>query len=201
MRSSSPPRRSWWPLTLHRTHRGALWASGAAQAAQFVRIILRFAVSYWGLRGGFDDLKNPICHGLDADARRPIDCSEALTVQGTRHRLLLNRLFDLSARLHLTKAKVGMDGYVGRQLQGLADTRLEMRRYLCRLSVLGRWASFLPSDEKTYVNELVTTCRYGNSSRATPRPTASPVQLPERDQRSASVPMPPLLMRLINNLW
>ena len=33
------------------THRGALWASGAAQAAQFVRIILRFAVSYWGLRG------------------------------------------------------------------------------------------------------------------------------------------------------
>ena len=41
-------------LTLHLTHRGALWASGAAQAAQFVRIILRFAVSYWGLRGGFD---------------------------------------------------------------------------------------------------------------------------------------------------
>ena len=28
----------------------AVWASGAAQAAQFVRIILRFAVSYWGLR-------------------------------------------------------------------------------------------------------------------------------------------------------
>jgi len=25
---------------LHRTHRGASWASGAAQAAQFVRIIL-----------------------------------------------------------------------------------------------------------------------------------------------------------------
>ena len=93
-----------------------------------------------------------------------------------------------------------VDGYVGRQLQGLADTRLEMRRYLCRLSVLGRWASFLPSDEKTYVNELVTTCRYGNSSRA-PRPTASPVQLPERDQRSAPVPLPPLIMRLINNLW
>ena len=93
-----------------------------------------------------------------------------------------------------------VDGYVGRQLQGLADTRLEMRRYLCRLSVLGRWASFLPSDEKTYVNELVTTCRYGNSSRA-PRPTASPVQLPERDQRSAAVPLPPLIMRLINNLW
>ena len=62
-----------------------------------------------------------------------------------------------------------MDGLSARQLQGLADTRLEMRRYLCRLSVLGRWASFLPSDEKTYVNELVTTCRYGNSSRATPR--------------------------------
>ena len=94
-----------------------------------------------------------------------------------------------------------VDGYVGRQLQGLADTRLEMRRYLCRLSVLGRWASFLPSDEKAYVNELVTTCRYGNSSRASPRPTASPVQLPERDQRSAAVPLPPLIMRLINNLW
>jgi len=31
----------------HLTHRGAVWASGAAQAAQFVRIILRFAVSYW----------------------------------------------------------------------------------------------------------------------------------------------------------
>ena len=94
-----------------------------------------------------------------------------------------------------------VDGYVGRQLQGLADTRLEMRRYLCRLSVLGRWASFLPSDEKTYVNELVTTCRGGNATRATPRPTASPVQLPERDQRSAPVPLPPLIMRLINNLW
>ena len=76
-----------------------------------------------------------------------------------------------------------------------------MRRYLCRLSVLGRWASFLPSDEKTYVTELATACRGGNVSRATARPTASPVQFPERDQRSASVPMPPLLMRLINNLW
>ena len=31
-------------LVLHLTHRGASWASGAAQAAQFVRIILRFAV-------------------------------------------------------------------------------------------------------------------------------------------------------------
>ena len=33
-------------LTQHRTHRGALWASGAAQAAHVVRIILRFSVSY-----------------------------------------------------------------------------------------------------------------------------------------------------------
>ena len=32
------------------------WASGAAQAAQFVRIILRFAVSYRALRGGFSRL-------------------------------------------------------------------------------------------------------------------------------------------------
>ena len=37
--------------------------------------------------------------------------------------------------------------------------------------------------------------------RHTPGPTASPVRPIERDQRSASVPMPPLLMRLINNLW
>ena len=29
-------------LVLHLTHRGALWASGAAQAAQFVRFILRW---------------------------------------------------------------------------------------------------------------------------------------------------------------
>ena len=29
-------------LVLHLIHRGALWASGAAQAAQFVRIILRW---------------------------------------------------------------------------------------------------------------------------------------------------------------
>ena len=43
------PRRQWscWQvasqyLVLHLTHRGALWASGAAQAAQFVRIILRW---------------------------------------------------------------------------------------------------------------------------------------------------------------
>ena len=28
-----------------------MWASGAAQAAQFVRIILRFPVSYWVSRG------------------------------------------------------------------------------------------------------------------------------------------------------
>ena len=40
-------------------HRGASWASGAAQAAQFVRIILRFAVSYWALRGGFTRLEKP----------------------------------------------------------------------------------------------------------------------------------------------
>ena len=33
--------------TLHLTHRGALWASGAAQAAQFVRIILRFCGELW----------------------------------------------------------------------------------------------------------------------------------------------------------
>ena len=31
-------------LTLHRTHRGASWASGTAQAAQFRMIILRWLV-------------------------------------------------------------------------------------------------------------------------------------------------------------
>ena len=40
-------------------HRGALWASGAAQAAQFVRIMLRFAVSCGALGGGFVDV--PMC--------------------------------------------------------------------------------------------------------------------------------------------
>ena len=49
--------------------------------------------------------------------------------------------------------------YVGRQLQGLAATRLEMRRYVCRLSVLGRWASVLPAEERAHVNDLATTCR------------------------------------------
>merc|ERR1712138_263450 len=52
------PRRQWscWQVLLqylvwHLTHRGASWASGAAQAGHVVRIILRFAVSYWALRG------------------------------------------------------------------------------------------------------------------------------------------------------
>ena len=60
------PRRQWscWQvesqyLNLHRTHRGALRASGAAQAAQFVRIILRFAVSYV-LCGGLTRLEKPV---------------------------------------------------------------------------------------------------------------------------------------------
>ena len=46
-------------LVQHLTHRGALWASGAAQAAQFVRIILRFAVSLLRLRGGLTRLEKP----------------------------------------------------------------------------------------------------------------------------------------------
>ena len=49
--------------------------------------------------------------------------------------------------------------YVGRQLQGLAATRLEMRRYVCRLSVLGRWAAVLPPEEKARVTDLAATCR------------------------------------------
>jgi len=46
-------------LTLQRTQRGALWASGAAQAAQFVRIILRFCGELLGLRGGLTRLAKP----------------------------------------------------------------------------------------------------------------------------------------------
>ena len=46
-----------WILVSH-THRGASWASGAAQAAQFVRIILRFWVIL-GLRGGLTRLEKP----------------------------------------------------------------------------------------------------------------------------------------------
>ena len=54
-RASSLPRgdrRACWQvasqyLVLQRTHRGALWASGAAQAAQVVRIILRFCGELW----------------------------------------------------------------------------------------------------------------------------------------------------------
>ena len=37
-------------------HRGALWASGAAQAAQFVRIILRWRGRIGISRGGFSFL-------------------------------------------------------------------------------------------------------------------------------------------------
>ena len=77
------PRRQWscWHvelqyLNLHLTHRGALWASGAAQAAQFVRIILRFAVSYRALRGGLTRLGKPDFFNsqktLDANALRQI---------------------------------------------------------------------------------------------------------------------------------
>jgi hypothetical protein len=48
-------------LSLHLTHRGASWASGAAQAGQVVRIILRVAVSYWVARREKKiGLKNPI---------------------------------------------------------------------------------------------------------------------------------------------
>ena len=38
-------------LNLHLTHRGALWASGAAQAGQFVRIILVWRYACKFLRG------------------------------------------------------------------------------------------------------------------------------------------------------
>jgi hypothetical protein len=67
-------------------------------------------------------------------------------------------------------------------------------------AVLLAAAAAASASEKTYVTDLATTCRYGNSSRVTPSPTPRPTAS-ERDQRPASVPMPPLLMRLINNLW
>ena len=41
------------PCTVNGTGH-ASWASGAAQAAQFVRIILCFCGELLGLRGGFD---------------------------------------------------------------------------------------------------------------------------------------------------
>ena len=46
-------------LDLQRTQRGASWASGAAQAAQVVRIILRFAVSYWAFEAALTRLEKP----------------------------------------------------------------------------------------------------------------------------------------------
>ena len=53
------PRRQWscWQvllqyLVLHLTQRGASWASGAAQAAHVVRIILRWREAFASLRGG-----------------------------------------------------------------------------------------------------------------------------------------------------
>ena len=39
-------------LVWHLTHRGASWASGAAQAAHVVRIILRWFGRLWGSRDG-----------------------------------------------------------------------------------------------------------------------------------------------------
>ena len=41
------------------TQRGALWASGAAQAAQVVSNILRFCGELLGLRGGCHRLEKP----------------------------------------------------------------------------------------------------------------------------------------------
>jgi hypothetical protein len=46
-------------LVWHLTHRGASWASGAAQAAQVVRIILRFAVLLTCAAACASGLKNP----------------------------------------------------------------------------------------------------------------------------------------------
>jgi hypothetical protein len=58
-------------LVWHLTHRGAVWASGAAQAAQVVRIILQFCGERLSLRRGFDiGLKNPFFNSKKKRARR-----------------------------------------------------------------------------------------------------------------------------------
>ena len=54
-------------LDLHLTHRGALWASGAAQAAQFVRIILRWR----GLCGSL--LRSPGKTRFDLERGRAVE--------------------------------------------------------------------------------------------------------------------------------
>jgi hypothetical protein len=48
-----------------------VWASGAAQAGQVVRIILRFAVSYW-VCGGLTRLEKPDFFRLTRRATRTL---------------------------------------------------------------------------------------------------------------------------------
>ena len=64
---SSRPKVELQYLVEHRTHRGASWASGAAQAAQFVRIILRWFGVFVSSRDGvlvllvsYTPLANPV---------------------------------------------------------------------------------------------------------------------------------------------
>ena len=57
-------------LVWHLTHRGASWASGAAQAAHVVRIILRFAVSF-GLARRLDSAWKTRFLCLDYTRRAP----------------------------------------------------------------------------------------------------------------------------------
>ena len=71
-RAGRPTRRHVLARLLHLIHRGAVWASGAAQAAQVVRIILRFAVSYWACAALLDallGLENPFFIAQSARTR------------------------------------------------------------------------------------------------------------------------------------
>ena len=59
-------------LVRQRTHRGASWASGAAQAAQFVRSILRFCGELLGLRGGLTRLEKPEIFNSQNSQTKPL---------------------------------------------------------------------------------------------------------------------------------
>jgi len=69
---------------LHRAHFGASWASGAAQAAQFVGIILRFLRVLLGLRGGLTRLEKPVFQLRNAATRRMLYRRRGPSIEGCR---------------------------------------------------------------------------------------------------------------------
>ena len=73
-------------LLLCSTDRGASWASGAAQAAQVVRIFLRFAVSYW-VCGGLTRLEKPdLIAPAESHQYLPALCTRYAHLDGTQSR-------------------------------------------------------------------------------------------------------------------